>query len=141
MGQPCDSLFADYFGRNYMPSALALAVKERQRATSSSHNGIAFTQVVKAIALGESLFGAQKPAAELWGPASLAARAVEQAIELEHKGGVSPGTLTDSTWAGPLAVATNEIIELVRQASVIGRIPGLRRAPIGVKVSPATSGS
>src|SRR5262249_52735390 len=121
-----------------MPSALALAVKERQRAASPSNTGIAFVQMVKAIALGGSLYAARQTAAEHWGPASLAARAVEQALDLEHRAAVSPGTLADTTWAGPLAVATNEIIELVQQASVIGRIPNLRRAPIGVKVSAAT---
>jgi hypothetical protein len=124
-------------------SALAQAIAERQRAASSSNKGIAFVQMVKAIALAEngSLFGAKKIAAEHWGAASLAAKALDQALDLEHRGAVAPGTLSDSTWAGPLAVATNEFLELVSQRSLIGRIPGFRRGPFNTRVSLVETGA
>lgn len=54
-----------------------------------------------------------------------------------------PGTTTGTTWAAPLmqssARLVGEFIELARAASLVGRIPGLRRVPFNVTV-PAQSG-
>jgi HK97 family phage major capsid protein/HK97 family phage prohead protease len=64
-------------------------------------------------------------------------------IELYLKAAVAPGTTTDPTWAGPLVpttVITSEFIELLRPATVIGRVPGLRTVPFNAAVPMQTGG-
>ena len=51
------------------------------------------------------------------------------------KAAVVAGTTTDSDWAAPLVVYQNlasEFVELLRPATIIGRIAGLRRVPFNV---------
>jgi HK97 family phage prohead protease len=54
-----------------------------------------------------------------------------------------PGTVTGTTWAAPLmqssARLVGEYIEMLRPASIVGRIPNLRRVPFNVTV-PVQSG-
>lgn len=63
-------------------------------------------------------------------------------VETILKAAVAAGTTTDSTWASPLVElenATNEFADLLRPATIIGRIPGLRRVPFNIKVPRTTS--
>lgn len=58
------------------------------------------------------------------------------------KAAVAAGTTTDSTWASPLVQlqqATNEFLDLLRPATIIGRIPGLTRVPFNIRVPIATA--
>lgn len=60
------------------------------------------------------------------------------------KAAVAAGTTTDATWAKPLVEYTNmasEFAELLRPATIIGRIPGLRNVPFNIKVPRQTGGS
>jgi HK97 family phage major capsid protein/HK97 family phage prohead protease len=60
------------------------------------------------------------------------------------KAAVAAGTTTDAEWAKPLVEYTNmasEFAELLRPATIIGRIPGLRRVPFNIKVPRQTGGS
>jgi HK97 family phage major capsid protein len=64
-------------------------------------------------------------------------------VELILKAAVAPGTTTDATWAGPLAPMknlTDEFLELLRPATVLGRIPGLRRVPFNISIASQTAG-
>jgi HK97 family phage major capsid protein/HK97 family phage prohead protease len=64
-------------------------------------------------------------------------------VELYLKAAMAPGTSTDPTWAGPLAAVSNvtgEFIELLRPATILGKIPGLRRVPFNVQVPIQNSG-
>jgi HK97 family phage major capsid protein len=64
-------------------------------------------------------------------------------VELFLKAAVAPATTTDPTWAGPLVPTTNitgEFIELLRPATVIGRVPGLRTVPFNAAVPMQTGG-
>jgi HK97 family phage major capsid protein len=57
------------------------------------------------------------------------------------KAAVAAGNTTDTNWASPLVQlqnATNEFLDLLRPASIIGRIPGLTRVPFNVRVPSAT---
>lgn len=57
------------------------------------------------------------------------------------KAAVAAGTTTDSVWASPLVQlqnATNEFLDLLRPATIIGRIPGLTRVPFNIRVPIAT---
>lgn len=81
-----------------------------------------------------------KPLEELFPerfPLSLSASAFRQ------KAAVSAGSPTDSTWAAPLMTvrpSQTEFVGLVRAAALLGRIPGLRRAPFNTSVSVITTG-
>jgi HK97 family phage major capsid protein len=58
------------------------------------------------------------------------------------KAAVASGNTTDATWASPLVQlqnATNEFLDLLRPASIIGRIPGLTRVPFNVRVPVQTA--
>jgi HK97 family phage major capsid protein len=64
-------------------------------------------------------------------------------VEMMVKAAVAAGTTTDSTWAGPLAVAqplVNEFLELLRPKTLIGRIPGFTQVPFNVSVPSQTGG-
>jgi HK97 family phage major capsid protein/HK97 family phage prohead protease len=68
---------------------------------------------------------------------------VESILRAEfQKAAIAAGTTTDSTWASPLVELTNaasEFVELLRPATIIGRIPGLTRVPFNQKIPRGTS--
>jgi HK97 family phage major capsid protein len=58
------------------------------------------------------------------------------------KAAVAAGNTTDTTWASPLVQlqqATSEFIDLLRPATIIGRIPGLNRVPFNIRIPAMTS--
>jgi HK97 family phage major capsid protein len=60
------------------------------------------------------------------------------------KAAVAAGTTTDTNWAKSLVEyqnMTSEFAELLRPATIIGRIPGLRRVPFDIKIPRQTGGS
>jgi HK97 family phage major capsid protein/HK97 family phage prohead protease len=63
-------------------------------------------------------------------------------VALALKAAVAPGTTTDATWAAPLVnrVIADDFLELLRPATIIGRIPGLRQVPFNCKVPSQTAG-
>jgi HK97 family phage major capsid protein/HK97 family phage prohead protease len=58
------------------------------------------------------------------------------------KAAIAAGTATDATWAGPLVVTAplNEFLDLLRNKTLLGRIPGLRRVPFNVSMPAQTAG-
>jgi HK97 family phage major capsid protein/HK97 family phage prohead protease len=65
-------------------------------------------------------------------------------IEVVLRAAVTAGTTTDADWAQPLVAyrqMADEFIELLRPATIIGRIPGLRQVPFNVKIPVQTQGS
>jgi HK97 family phage major capsid protein len=63
-------------------------------------------------------------------------------VALALKAAIAPGTTTDPTWAGPLVrpSISNEFIELLRAATILGKIPGLRNVPFNTLVPSQTAG-
>lgn len=65
-------------------------------------------------------------------------------LEMVLKAEQLPGTTTGTTWAAPLIQSSNrlvgEFMELLRPATIIGRIPNLRRVPFNVSVPLQTGG-
>lgn len=60
------------------------------------------------------------------------------------KAAAGAGTTTDATWASPLIaynVMASEFIELLRPATIIGRVPNLRRVPFNIQMPRTTTGS
>lgn len=63
-------------------------------------------------------------------------------VSLYLKAAVAPGTATDATWAGPLVNQgiAKDFIELLRPATILGKIAGLRTVPFNTKVPSQTAG-
>lgn len=65
-------------------------------------------------------------------------------VELILRAAVNAGTTTDATWAAPLIPAAqtmqNEFLQLLRPATIIGRMTGLRRVPFRISVPAQTGG-
>ena len=64
-------------------------------------------------------------------------------VELMVKAAVAPGDTTTPAWAGVLVTmqnATDEFLELLRPATIIGKIPGLRQVPFNTQVPVQTGG-
>jgi HK97 family phage major capsid protein/HK97 family phage prohead protease len=64
-------------------------------------------------------------------------------VELILRADTAAGTTTTPAWAGYLVTPTNvfgEFIELLRPATLVGRIPGLRRVPFNITVPSQTAG-
>jgi HK97 family phage major capsid protein/HK97 family phage prohead protease len=63
-------------------------------------------------------------------------------VALYLKAAVGPGTSTDATWAGPLVNQNiaKDFIELLRPATILGKIPGLRDVPFNTKVPSQSAG-
>ena len=63
-------------------------------------------------------------------------------VPLYLKAAVAPGTSTDATWAGPLVTQTlaADFLELLRPATILGKISGMRVVPFNCKVPAQTAG-
>ena len=63
-------------------------------------------------------------------------------VALYLKAAVAPGTATDATWAAPLVNQNiaKDFIELLRPATILGKIPGLRVVPFNTKVPSQSAG-
>lgn len=71
-------------------------------------------------------------------------RAESPEVELALKAAVTPGTTSDSVWAGPLVnynVLSEEFINYLRPLTIIGRIAALRRVPFNIKIGRQTGGA
>lgn len=99
--------------------------------------GTSFTRFAMALMAGKG---------NLMQSAEIAKRWADQTPEVETvlKAAVAAGTTTDAAWAKPLVEYQNmasEFAELLRPATIIGRIPGLRNVPFNIKVPRQTGGS
>ena len=63
-------------------------------------------------------------------------------VALYLKAAMAPGTTTDATWAQPLVSPgiAADFIDLLRAATILGRITGLREVPFNTKVPTQTAG-
>jgi HK97 family phage major capsid protein/HK97 family phage prohead protease len=63
-------------------------------------------------------------------------------VSLALKAAVAPGTTTDATWAMPLVNQniSNDFLELLRPATILGKISGFRNVPFNTKVPAQTGG-
>lgn len=107
------------------------------RTVSALPTGTALSRLimVKALSHGDNM------AAQVISEAWLDVPQVQATLALEAKAAVNPGTTTDATFAGPLAVygIASEAIALERGVSIVGQlIPKMRRVPFRIKVSVET---
>lgn len=65
-------------------------------------------------------------------------------VEQVLKAAVAAGTTTDATWAAPLVPyqqMSNELIELLRPETIVGKMSQLRQVPFNVRIPGQTQGS
>lgn len=110
--------------------------------------GTAFTRYVQALAVGknnrfESMHFA-KNAPGWMDQTPDVAMVLEHDIPALMKAAVAAGTTTGTTWAAPLVayqIMESEFIELLRPATIIGRITNLRRVPFNIQMPRTTAGT
>lgn len=98
--------------------------------------GTAFTRYAKALAMSKGNLMMAAEVSKQWTDTPQ--------VETVLKAAVAAGTTTDTAWAKPLVEYENmasEFAELLRPATIIGRIAGLRRVPFNVKIPRQTGGS
>jgi HK97 family phage major capsid protein/HK97 family phage prohead protease len=62
-------------------------------------------------------------------------------VALYLKAAIAPGTVTDATWAGPLVnPIVTDFLELLRAATIVDKVAGLRKVPFNCKVPSQTAG-
>jgi HK97 family phage major capsid protein/HK97 family phage prohead protease len=106
------------------------------QVTSLLPKGTAFTRYCIAKVIGKGSTADAIEFAKRWHDST-------PEVELALKAAVAAGTTTDATWAGPLAPLTplaNEFLELLRPATILGKIPGFRRVPFNVSIATQTGG-
>lgn len=99
--------------------------------------GAAFTRYAMALARSKGNLMQAAEIAKGW-------RDTTPEVETVLKAAVSAGTTTDTAWAKPLVEYQNmssEFAELLRPATIIGRIQGLRAVPFEIKIPRQTGGS
>lgn len=107
--------------------------------------GTLFTRYAMAIAAGKGSYSDTMAFARRWdGQSPEVSRYIKAVWGMDIK--ALPGTAVVGTpaWGGELAYPTNlasEFVELLRSATIIGRLPGLRSVPFNVRVGVQTGGS
>jgi len=97
----------------------------------------AFTRYCQALAVGKGNLMQSLEISKRWKDST-------PEVEEVLKAAVTAGTTTDADWAQPLVAYQTmvaEFIELLRPATIIGQIPGLRRVPFNIRVAGTTQGS
>src|SRR6185369_1426810 len=100
--------------------------------------GTVFTRYAMALAASKgNLTAAAEMAKNNWGDST-------PEVYNILKSAVAAGTTTDTNWAKPIAdykIAANEFIDLLRPATIIGKMAGFRRVPFNVRIPRQTSGA
>jgi HK97 family phage major capsid protein len=99
--------------------------------------GIGFARYVMAlVACRGNAYEAAAVAEQRWGDQS------GEVVDMLKRAAVAAGTTTHATWAGPLVQPNivNEFLELLRPATIIGRLQGLRQVPFNIAMPAQTAG-
>ena len=116
------------------PNAIAARPYGSVSITSNAPKGQTFIRMVKTLveAKGDSFRAFE-----------IAKQYKDPNVELMVKAAVAPGTTLDPAWAQALVQIngyTGEFIELLRPATILGRIPGLTQVPFNTQVPIQTAG-
>ena len=98
--------------------------------------GTAFTRLVMARVFGKGDSNKEIEYAKRWKDST-------PEVELILRAAVAPGTTTAAGWAAELAQLkplTDEFLEFVRPATILGKISGMRRVPFNVSIATQTAG-
>ncbi len=98
--------------------------------------GTAFTRYAMALAASGGNVMAAAERAKRWKDST-------PEVEAVLRSAVDAGTTTDADWASKLVAYTtmgSEFVELLRPATIVGRLPALRRVPFNVRMPAQTGG-
>lgn len=99
--------------------------------------GTGFARYVQALALSKGNLAVAHSIAKRW-------KDTTPQVETILKAAMDAGTTTDLTWASPLVeyqTLAAEFIDILRPATIIGQMQGLRRVPFNIRVGAKTQGS
>lgn len=109
----------------------------------NTEKGISFARyAMSLVACHGNRFEAAEHAKRTWGDSAEEVSVMLRSPELMTRAAVAAGTTTNATFAKPLVNVTplDDFLELLRPATLIGRIPGLRRVPFNVSMPTQTAG-
>jgi HK97 family phage major capsid protein len=118
------------------PTSHNPAARVQERGMSGLPKGTAFARYAMCLAAGR---GNLHQSLEY---AKTAFSATSPEVVKVIKAAVAAGTTTDPTWAGPLVeyqTMQDEFIDLLRPATIVGRINGFRQVPFNVRIPRQTS--
>lgn len=107
------------------------------RVVRNLPKGTAFTRYAMALAGAKGNLMQAAESAKQWEASSPEVARILRAA-------VAAGTTTDAAWAAPLVEyrnMTEEFIELLRPATILGRITGIRRVPFNIRIPRQTGGA
>lgn len=99
--------------------------------------GTAFTRYAMALAASKGNLMQAAETAKSWAGST-------PEVERVLRAAVAAGTTTDATWAAPLVdykLMASEFIELLRPATIVGQMSGVRRVPFNVRIPRMTAGA
>lgn len=108
------------------------------RTAAQRDQGIGFARyAMSLLACNGNRFEAAEYARQAFGDT-----ATEVVTALKQRAAVAPGTTVHATFASPLVQTTflDDFLEMLRPATLIGRIPNLRRVPFNVSMPSQTGG-
>lgn len=117
--------------------AVAVARAGDIRVVRNLPKGTAFVRYAMALASSKGNLMQAVETAKQWAPST-------PEVERVLRAAVAAGSTTDPTWASPLVEyrnMTEEFIELLRPATILGRIAGIRRVPFNIRIPRQTGGS
>ncbi|VWD62949.1 phage-like protein [Burkholderia lata] len=123
--------------KSAVPVACGPAAHSPVIVKSNVTKGTAFTRYAIALARSKGNLMQAAEIAKQWKDST-------PEVEIVLKAAVAAGTTTDPAWAGPLVQYQDmaaEFIELLRPATIVGRIEGLRRVPFNVRIPGQATGS
>lgn len=103
---------------------------------SNAAPGTAFTRYAIALARAKGNIMQAEQIAKQWDQST-------PEVGIVLKAAVAAGTTSDTTWAGPLVQyqdMVTEFIELLRPATILGRMTSVRRVPFNIRIPRQTSG-
>lgn len=98
--------------------------------------GTAFTRYAMALAVAKGNLMQAERLSQVWKDTP--------EVNIVLRAAVDAGTTSDTTWAGPLVQyqdLVSEFVDLLRNATILGRMGSVRRVPFNVRIPRKTSGS
>lgn len=130
------------------PAATSAATRQNIVLYGKSQvpKGTAFTRYCMALARAKGVRADALDYASQWKDSTpeVFASIRDDAAAMIQKAAMTAGTTTDADWAEPLVIYQNmasEFIDLLRPATILGRMGRLRRVPFNISVAGKTQGS
>jgi HK97 family phage major capsid protein/HK97 family phage prohead protease len=122
-------------GRPMMGSSVAIS-SEPISVRRNLPKGTGFTRYAMALAVAKGNLMQAERLSQVWKDTP--------EVNLVLRAAVDAGTTSDATWAGPLVQyqdLVSEFVDLLRNATILGRMGSVRRVPFNVRIPRQTTGA